>query len=45
MIEITLRAKTPDPIKGYIDPVYGDEHKRLTLKSNVIPKNIVFVAN
>ncbi|MFC1512015.1 prepilin-type N-terminal cleavage/methylation domain-containing protein [Candidatus Latescibacterota bacterium] len=45
MMEITLRAKTPDPIKGYLDPEYGDEYKRLTLKSNVIPKNIVFVAD
>lgn len=45
MMEISLRAKTPDPIKGYADPVHGDEYKRITLDTDIIPKNIVFVAD
>jgi hypothetical protein len=44
MIEIDLRLKTPDPIQGYLDPVYGDAHKRVELKSIVIPKNIVIAS-
>ena len=44
MVEITLRLKTPDPIQGYLDPVYGDAHKRVELKSIVIPKNIVIAS-
>ncbi|MFC1651109.1 PilW family protein [Candidatus Latescibacterota bacterium] len=45
MVEISLRLKSPDPIKGYADPVYGDEYKRVELKSIVIPKNIVIAFN
>ena len=44
MVEITLRLKTPDPIQGYLDPVYGDAHKRIELKSIVVPKNIVIAS-
>ncbi len=40
MIEITIRAKSPNPLKNYIDPVYGDAYKRLEMKSIIIPKNI-----
>ena len=43
MLEITLRAMTPRPLKGYEDPVYGDAHKRVELKSIVIPRNIALV--
>ncbi|MFC1542172.1 PilW family protein [Candidatus Latescibacterota bacterium] len=45
MVEITLRLKSPNPIQGYTDPVYGDAHNRVELKSIVIPKNIVIVSN
>jgi len=45
MLEITLQAMTPDPIQGYIHPVYADAHKRIELKTIVIPKNIVMVSN
>ena len=43
MLEITLRAMTPEPLKGYEDPVYGDAYKRIELKSIVIPRNIALV--
>lgn len=43
MIEITIRAKTPEPLKNYIDPVYGDAYKRIEFKSVVIPKNIAII--
>ena len=45
MVEINLQAMTPDPIQGYIHPVYADAHKRIELKTIVIPKNIVIVSN
>jgi len=41
MIEVSIIAKSPDPLKGYIDPVYNDPYKRIPLKSIVIPKNVV----
>jgi hypothetical protein len=44
LMEITLRAMTPDPLQGYVDPVYGDSHKRIQLKTVVIPKNITKVS-
>ncbi len=44
MVEITLRAMTSEPIQGYIDPVYADAHKRIELKTNIIPKNISMVS-
>ncbi|MFC1508515.1 PilW family protein [Candidatus Omnitrophota bacterium] len=40
MIEITIIARTHDPIKNYIDPVYGDAFKRVQLKAVVRPKLI-----
>ncbi len=43
MMEISLRARTPDPIQGYRNPVYDDEYKRIVLRSNIIPKNITLV--
>ncbi|MDP2982790.1 MAG: prepilin-type N-terminal cleavage/methylation domain-containing protein [Candidatus Latescibacter sp.] len=42
-IEITLRARSPQPLRNYRDPVYGDGYMRLELKSIVIPRNIVIV--
>jgi len=45
MVEITMQSMTSDPIQGYIHPVYADAHKRIELKSIVIPKNIVMVSN
>jgi prepilin-type N-terminal cleavage/methylation domain-containing protein len=45
MMEISVRARTPDPLKGYTDVKYGDEYKRIELKTKIIPKNIVFVAD
>lgn len=43
MVEISIIARTPDPIKDYIDPVYGDSYKRVELKTVVIPKNVILV--
>lgn len=40
-IDITLRARSHNPIRGYRDPVYHDAYKRLQLKTTVIPKNLV----
>jgi prepilin-type N-terminal cleavage/methylation domain-containing protein len=40
-IEVTIRGRTPDPIRGYTDPVYGDAYKRIEMKITVIPKNLV----
>lgn len=45
MMELSLRARTPDPLQGYRDPVYDDEYKRIVLRSNVIPRNITLVNN
>jgi prepilin-type N-terminal cleavage/methylation domain-containing protein len=42
-IEITLRARSPQPLRNYRDPVYGDAYKRLELKTLIIPKNISIV--
>jgi prepilin-type N-terminal cleavage/methylation domain-containing protein len=42
-IEITMRARSPKPLKNYRDPIYGDGYKRLEFKSIVIPRNIVVV--
>lgn len=44
MIEISIIARSPEPLKGYIDPVYGGPYKRILLKSIVIPKNILTTA-
>ena len=43
VIEMTLRAKTPEPLPNYIDPEYGDGHKRVGLKGKVVPQNIVII--
>ncbi len=40
MIEITILARTHDPIKNYIDPEYGDAYKHIELKAVVRPKLI-----
>ena len=45
MIEIKIQAMTPEPIQGYVHPVYADAHKRVELKTVVIPKNIVMVSD
>lgn len=44
MMEIYLRARSPNPIKGYIDADYGDSYKRVELRTIVVPKNITLVA-
>ncbi len=43
MVEITIRARSPEPIQGYTDPVYGDSYKRIEMKSVIIPKNITII--
>ena len=43
MIEITIRARSHEPLDDYTDPVYGDAYKRLELKSIVVPKNIIII--
>ncbi len=44
LIEVLLRSKSSEEIYGYTDPEYSDGYKRLELKTHVIPKNIVLVA-
>ncbi len=39
-VEIYMRARSPQPIRGYRDPVYGDAYKRMELRTMVIPRNI-----
>ncbi|MHB9031121.1 MAG: prepilin-type N-terminal cleavage/methylation domain-containing protein [Candidatus Latescibacterota bacterium] len=39
-VEIYLRTRSREPIRGYEDPEYGDAYKRMELKTIVIPKNI-----
>jgi prepilin-type N-terminal cleavage/methylation domain-containing protein len=43
MVEVSIVARTPDPINGFTDPVYNDSYKRVELKTVVIPKNIILV--
>ncbi len=43
MIELTINSRSPEPIRGYIDPIYNDPYKRIELKSVVIPKNITIL--
>jgi hypothetical protein len=40
-IEISLRSRSPEPIQGYRDAVFGDGYKRLAMKTIVIPKNLM----
>ncbi len=39
-VEIYLRIRSHDPIRGYRDPKYGDAYKHMELKTIVIPKNV-----
>lgn len=43
MIEITIRARSRNPIKGYTDPTYGDSYQRIEVTSTIIPKNITIL--
>lgn len=43
MIEITINARSPEPIQGYTDPLSGDAYKRIEMKSVIIPKNITII--
>lgn len=43
MIEITIRARSHEPLQGYLDPEYGDAYKRIEMQSVVIPKNITIL--
>ena len=43
LIEISIRARSRNPIKGYIDPKFGDSYMRLEVTSSVIPKNITIL--
>jgi len=40
MIEISIRARSHNEIKGYLDPEYGDAYQRLEVTSRIIPKNL-----
>jgi type IV pilus assembly protein PilW len=42
-VEIYLRARSHEPVRGYEDPEYGDGYKRMELKTIVIPKNIAVI--
>jgi type II secretory pathway pseudopilin PulG len=42
-VEITLRARSPQPLKNYQDHDFGDAYKRVELKSMVIPKNLILI--
>ncbi len=43
LIEISIRARSRNPIKGYVDPKFGDSYMRLEVTSSVIPKNITIL--
>jgi prepilin-type N-terminal cleavage/methylation domain-containing protein len=43
MIEIILQARTQSPVPNYVDPVFGDEYKRIEVQSVVIPKNVALM--
>ena len=43
IIELILLARTPEPLKNYIDPVYGDGYKRIETISKVTPKNVAIL--
>jgi prepilin-type N-terminal cleavage/methylation domain-containing protein len=42
-VEITLRARSPEPIRGYQDVLYGDAYKRIEMKNVIIPKNLIII--
>jgi hypothetical protein len=42
-VEITLRARSSEPLRHYRDHLYGDAYKRIELKSLVIPKNLIII--
>jgi prepilin-type N-terminal cleavage/methylation domain-containing protein len=42
-VEITLRARSPEPIRGYQDVSYGDAYKRIEIKNIIIPQNLVII--
>lgn len=39
-VEVTLRARSSQPLRGYRDAKYGDAYKHMELKNAVIPKSI-----
>jgi type IV pilus assembly protein PilW len=39
-VEITMRTRSAQPIRGYRDPKYGDAYKHMELKGIIIPKSI-----
>ncbi len=43
IVEVTIRARSSEPIPNYTDPTYGDGYKRVELKSKIIPKNITII--
>lgn len=43
LVEVTIRARSPEPIPHYTDPAYGDGYRRVELKSKIIPKNITII--
>jgi hypothetical protein len=43
MIEVTIRARSQEPLRDYVDTEYGDAYKRIVLRSMVVPKNLVIM--
>jgi len=43
MIEIAIRARSHNEIKGYTDPEFGDSYQRLEVTSQIIPKNLTIL--
>ena len=43
LVEIAVRARSPEPLKDYIDQQYGDAYKRLEMKTLAVPQNIYFM--
>lgn len=43
IVEVTIKARSPEPVPNYTDPAYGDGYVRVELKSKVIPKNITII--
>jgi len=43
IVEISIRARSAQPIEGYENPVYGDGYQRVELTTQIIPKNITIL--
>jgi prepilin-type N-terminal cleavage/methylation domain-containing protein len=42
-VEVLIRSRSPEPLRGYRDAKYGDAYRHLELKKTVIPKSIAVI--